>query len=108
MLDLDQGTGASTGVLAGMTDVPSGHRQVTVPKSTQRPGEASMPDDPKGVIELAIRSAFVSYPKEDEPDWRPHCITPKECTYLATAVMLELQAKGFEIVRAAAPAQERG
>ena len=25
-----------------------------------------MPDDPKDVIELAI----VSYPKEDEPDWR--------------------------------------
>jgi hypothetical protein len=26
-----------------------------------------MPDDPKEVIEFAIRSAFVSYPKEDDP-----------------------------------------
>lgn len=68
-----------------------------------------MPDDPKDVIEHAIRSAFVSYPKEDEPDWRSqHWITPKECAYLATAVILELQAKGFEIVRAAATPQEKG
>jgi hypothetical protein len=29
-----------------------------------------MPDDPKDVVEAAIRSAFVSYPKEDDPDWR--------------------------------------
>lgn len=63
-----------------------------------------MPDDPQGVIEFAIRSAFVSYPKEDDPDWRsPHWITPKESAHLATAVMLELQAKGFEIVRTSAP-----
>jgi hypothetical protein len=66
-----------------------------------------MPNDPKDVIEFAIRSAFVSYPKEDEPDWRsPHWITPNECAHLATAVMLELQAKGFEIVRTSAPARE--
>lgn len=59
-----------------------------------------MPDDPKEVIEFAIRSAFVSYPKEDEPDWRgSHWITPKECAHLAMAVILELQAKGFEIVK---------
>jgi hypothetical protein len=25
-----------------------------------------MPDDPKDVVEAAIRSAFVSYPKEDD------------------------------------------
>ncbi len=62
-----------------------------------------MPDDPKEVIEFAIRSAFVSYPKEDDADWRsPHWITSKECTYLAMAIMLELQAKGFEIVKKAA------
>ena len=59
-----------------------------------------MSDDPKDVIEFAIRSAFVSYPKEDDPDWRnPHWITPKECAYLAMAVILELQVKGFEIVK---------
>ena len=27
-------------------------------------------DDPKDVIEFAIRSAFHSYPKEDDPEWR--------------------------------------
>jgi len=27
-----------------------------------------MPDNPKDVVEAAIRSAFVSYPKEDDPD----------------------------------------
>ena len=30
-----------------------------------------MPDDPKDTIEFAIRSAFISYPKEDDPDWKP-------------------------------------
>ena len=59
-----------------------------------------MSDDPKEVIETAIRSAFVSYPKEDDPGSRsPHWITPKECAYLAMAVIPELQAKGFEIVK---------
>jgi hypothetical protein len=93
-----------------MTHLLSDHWQVTAPTiNTQRQGEASMPNDPRGVIEFAIRSAFVSYPKEDEPDWKsPHWITPKECAHLATAVILELQAKGFEIVRAAAPPQEGG
>jgi hypothetical protein len=61
-----------------------------------------MPDDPKDTIEFAIRSAFVNYPKEDDPDWRsPHWITGNECTYLATAIILELQAKGFQIVKMA-------
>jgi len=27
-----------------------------------------MPNDPKDVIEFAIRSAFVAYPKEDDPE----------------------------------------
>jgi hypothetical protein len=49
-----------------------------------------MPDDPKDTIEFAIRSAFVSYPKEDDPDWRsPHWITGKETAYLAMAIILE-------------------
>jgi len=29
-----------------------------------------MSDDPADAISAAIRSAFVSYPKEDDPDWR--------------------------------------
>jgi hypothetical protein len=54
------------------------------------------------VIEFAIRSAFDSYPKEDDPDWRsPHWIKPKECAHLASVVILELQAKGFQIVKKA-------
>ena len=57
-------------------------------------------DDPKDVIEFAIRSAFHSYPKEDDPEWRsPDWIKPKECAHLALAVILELQAKGFQIVK---------
>lgn len=55
---------------------------------------------PIDVIEAAIRSAFTSYPKEDDPDWRsPHWITPEECVHLAQNILLELQEKGFEIVR---------
>lgn len=59
-----------------------------------------MLDDPKDVIEFAIRSAFFSYSREDDSDWRsPHWITPKECAYLAMAVIFELQENGFEIVK---------
>ena len=61
-----------------------------------------MSNDPKDVIEAAIRSAFDRYPKEDDPDYRsPHWITPKECSHLAMAVLLELDAKGFQIVQKA-------
>jgi hypothetical protein len=61
-----------------------------------------MSDDPQDVIEFAIRSAFVGYPKEDDPDWRsPHWIKPEECTHLAKLIMLELRAKGFQIVKRA-------
>ena len=61
-----------------------------------------MSNDPKDVIEAAIRSAFDSYPKEDDPDYRsPHWITPKESSHLAMAVLLELDAKGFQIVQKA-------
>jgi hypothetical protein len=59
-----------------------------------------MPDDPKDVVEAAIRSAFVSYPKEDDADWRGSCwIKPEECAHLAKVVMLELAANGFQIVK---------
>ena len=52
----------------------------------------------RDVIEAAIRSAFTSYPKEDDPDWRsPHWIKPEECAQ--QGILLELQAKGFEIVK---------
>jgi hypothetical protein len=61
-----------------------------------------MADDPIDVIEAAIRSAFVAYPKEDDPDWRsPSWIKPDECAHLAKDILLELQAKGFQIVRKA-------
>jgi hypothetical protein len=60
-----------------------------------------MSDDPKDVIEAAIRLAFDSY-RGDDPDWRcPHWITPKECSHLAIAVVLELDVKGFQIVKKA-------
>jgi hypothetical protein len=56
-------------------------------------------DDPKDVIELAIRSAF---DREDHPEWKsPDWIKPKECALLAVAVILELHAKGFQIVKKA-------
>jgi hypothetical protein len=61
-----------------------------------------MPDDPIDVIEAAIRTAFVMYPKEDDPDWRsPSWIKPDECAHLAKGILRELQAKGFQIVRKA-------
>jgi hypothetical protein len=48
-----------------------------------------MPDDPNDTIGFAIRSAFVSYPKEDGPDRRsPHWISRKESAYLAMAIIL--------------------
>ncbi len=51
-------------------------------------------------IEAAIRLAFVSYPREDDPDWRnPHWIKPEECAHLAQGILIELQTRGFEIVK---------
>ena len=56
--------------------------------------------DPTEVIEAAIRSAFVIYPKEDDPDWRsPSWIKPEECSHLTTVIMRELEANGFKIVQ---------
>jgi hypothetical protein len=49
-----------------------------------------------------VRSAFTNCPKEHDADWRsPHWIKPEECTHLAQGIMLELQAKEFEIVNSA-------
>jgi hypothetical protein len=37
---------------------------------------------------------------QDDPDWRsPHWIKPEECAHLVQGILLELQAKGFEIVK---------
>jgi hypothetical protein len=59
-----------------------------------------MSDNPMDIIEAALRSAFVAYPREDGPDWRsPSWIKPEQCTHLAQGIVLELQAKGFEIVK---------
>ena len=59
-----------------------------------------MSDDAIDTIETAIRLAFVSYPRDDDPDWRsPHWIKPEECAHLAKAILTELKARGFEIVR---------
>jgi hypothetical protein len=59
-----------------------------------------MPNDPKDVTEFAIRSAFVAYRKEDDPEWRSlDWIKPKECVHLATAIILELDANGFQIAK---------
>jgi|SRR6516162_9192143 hypothetical protein len=64
--------------------------------------EVPMSDDPADVINAAIRSAFVSYPKEDDPDWRsPSWIMPKECAQLTNVIMRELEANGFQIVKKA-------
>jgi hypothetical protein len=54
-----------------------------------------MSNDPQDVIEFAIRSAFVGYPKEDDPDWRsPHWIKPEECTHLAKLIITRIAGEG--------------
>jgi hypothetical protein len=59
-----------------------------------------MSDDPIDVIKTAIRSAFVSYPKEDDPDWRsPSWIMPNECAQLTNVIVRALEANGFQIVK---------
>ena len=59
-----------------------------------------MSDDPSEVIMAAIRSAFTSYPKEGDPDWRdPSWIMPEECAHLTKVLIRELKANGFRIVR---------
>lgn len=59
-----------------------------------------MPDDAIDAIEAGIRSAFVNYPRDDDPDWRGlSWILPQECSQLARSILTELKARGFEIVR---------
>jgi hypothetical protein len=50
-------------------------------------------------IMAAIHSAFDSYPKEGDPEWRsPNWIMPEECAHLTRVIMRELDARGFQIV----------
>ena len=58
--------------------------------------------DPADIVAAAIRSAFVSYPKEDDPDWRsPNWIKPEECAHLIKMIMQHLKASGNSIPRQA-------
>jgi len=58
--------------------------------------------DPKDIIYAAIHSAFVKYPKEDDPASHDHWIEPEASAHLAKVVMMELEANGFQIVKKAA------
>ena len=56
--------------------------------------------DPADAIMAAIQSAFDSYPKEGDPEWRsPTWIMPEECAHLTKVIMRELEARGFQIVK---------
>jgi len=58
--------------------------------------------DPRDVIYAAIHSAFVKYPKQDDPAWTDRWIRPGEGAHFTKGVMLELEANGFQIVKKAA------
>ena len=54
----------------------------------------------RDVIYAAIHSAFVKYPKEDDPGPHDHhWIGPEEASHLTKVVITELEANGFEIVK---------
>lgn len=55
--------------------------------------------DPRDVIYTAIHSAFVKYPKEDDPGAHEHWIEPNDAAHLTKAVLAELEANGFQIVK---------
>jgi hypothetical protein len=56
--------------------------------------------DPTDVIMQAIRSAFDSYPREGDADWRsPSWIMPEELRHLTKAIIQALDAAGFQIVK---------
>ncbi len=59
-----------------------------------------MSDELTKVIQAAIRSSFVTYSREDDPDWRSETwIKPNECAHLAEVLLRELDANGFQIVK---------
>jgi hypothetical protein len=63
-------------------------------------GGTCMPDEAFNAIEAGIRSAFVSYSRDDDPDWRSlSWIKPEECSHLAASILRELKVRGFEIVK---------
>jgi hypothetical protein len=55
--------------------------------------------DPSDVIKMAIHSAFIKHPMEDDPDFSPSWIKPDECAHLAKVILLELEANGLQIVK---------
>jgi len=55
--------------------------------------------DPRDVIYAAIHTAFVKYPKEDDPSSHDHWLQPEEAAHLAKVVIAELDANGFHIVK---------
>lgn len=57
--------------------------------------------DPRDVIYAAIHSAFVKYPREDDPASHDHWIQPEESAHLTKVVLAELEAHGFQIVKKA-------
>lgn len=64
-----------------------------------RPRTVAPMPDPAEIISAAIRSAFVDYPREDDPDWRsPSWIKPDECSHLTAVILRALEAEGFKIV----------
>jgi len=80
-----------------MPEAGMGAKQWQTPRSRE---EITMLD-PADVIKAAISSAFVKYPRDDDPDWSSHWIKPEDCAHLTRAVLLELEANGFQIVRTA-------
>jgi hypothetical protein len=59
-----------------------------------------MSDEATSAIEAGIRSAFVTYSRDDDPDWRSAVwIKPDECSHLAKSILRELADRGFEIVK---------
>lgn len=55
--------------------------------------------DPRDVIYSAIHSAFVKYPREDDPASQDHWIQPEEAAHLTKVVLAELDANGLQIVK---------
>jgi hypothetical protein len=55
--------------------------------------------DPRDIIYAAIHSAFVKYPREDDPASHDHWIQPEESAHLTKVVLAELDANGFQIVK---------
>ena len=55
--------------------------------------------DPRDVIYAAFYAAFIKYPKEDDPTLSNHRIKPAQSAHLTKAVMLALDASGFQIVK---------